>query len=400
MTSAGPLEGIRVLDVSTIIAGPLACQILGDFGAEVIKVEHPTLGDGLRSHGHSKDGVPLWWKMMARNKRTIGLYLGDPDGAAILSDLAASADVLVENFRPGRLESWGLGYDRLSERNPGLVLARVTGWGQSGPYRDRPGFGTLAEAMSGFAEVTGEPDGPPTLPPFGLADSIAAMAVVSAVSMALYHRLASDGTGQVLDINILEPLLAALGPQPIWYDQLGYIQRRVGNRSVNNAPRNTYLTRDGRWVAISTSATSVAERVLRLVGRPDVVSEPWFQNGGGRAEHADELDEYVGEWIAQRNRDEVLEAFTAADAAVAPVYDTAELMDDEHIRATDMITEVTDEDFGSIRMQNVLFRMSATPGSIRWTGRDLGADTESILGDELGIEPGRIEELRKRGVIG
>lgn len=389
-----------MLDVSTIIAGPLACQILGDFGAEVIKIEHPKLGDGLRSHGHSKDGVPLWWKMMARNKRTLGLYLGDPDGASIFLDLAASADVVVENFRPGRLESWGLGYDRLSERNPGMVLARVTGWGQTGPYRDRPGFGTLAEAMSGFAEVTGEADGPPTLPPFGLADSIAAMAVVSAVSMALYHRLASDGKGQVLDINILEPLVAALGPQPIWYDQLGYLQRRVGNRSVNNAPRNTYLTSDGRWVAISTSATSVAERVLRLVGHPDVVSEPWFRSGGGRAEHADELDRYVGEWIAEHDRDEVIEAFTAADAAVAPVYNTAELMDDEHVRATEMITEVTDEDLGTVRMQNVLFRMSATPGSIRWTGRSLGADTDSILGEELGIEQDRLDDLRERGVIG
>jgi crotonobetainyl-CoA:carnitine CoA-transferase CaiB-like acyl-CoA transferase len=389
-----------VLDVSTIIAGPLACQILGDFGAEVIKIEHPKLGDGLRSHGHSKDGVPLWWKMMARNKRTLGLYLGDPDGASIFLDLAASADVVVENFRPGRLESWGLGYDQLSERNPGMVLARVTGWGQTGPYRDRPGFGTLAEAMSGFAEVTGEADGPPTLPPFGLADSIAAMAVVSAVSMALYHRLASDGKGQVLDINILEPLVAALGPQPIWYDQLGYLQRRVGNRSVNNAPRNTYLTSDGRWVAISTSATSVAERVLRLVGHPDVVSEPWFRSGGGRAEHVDELDRYVGEWIAEHDRDEVIEAFTAADAAVAPVYNTAELMDDEHVRATEMITEVTDEDLGTVRMQNVLFRMSATPGSIRWTGRSLGADTDSILGEELGIEQDRLDDLRERGVIG
>ena len=389
-----------MLDVSTIIAGPLACQILGDFGAEVIKIEHPKLGDGLRSHGHSKDGVPLWWKMMARNKRTLGLYLGDPDGASIFLDLAASADVVVENFRPGRLESWGLGYDQLSERNPGMVLARVTGWGQTGPYRDRPGFGTLAEAMSGFAEVTGEADGPPTLPPFGLADSIAAMAVVSAVSMALYHRLASDGKGQVLDINILEPLVAALGPQPIWYDQLGYLQRRVGNRSVNNAPRNTYLTSDGRWVAISTSATSVAERVLRLVGHPDVVSEPWFRSGGGRAEHVDELDRYVGEWIAEHDRDEVIEAFTAADAAVAPVYNTAELMDDEHVRATEMITEVTDEDLGTVRMQNVLFRMSATPGSIRWTGRSLGADTDSILGEELGIEQDRLDDLRERGVIG
>jgi crotonobetainyl-CoA:carnitine CoA-transferase CaiB-like acyl-CoA transferase len=399
MTERGPLHGIRVLDVSTIIAGPLACQILGDFGADVIKIEHPKVGDGLRDHGYSKDGVPLWWKMMARNKRSVGLYLGDPEGASLFLDLVATADVVIENFRPGRLEAWGLGYDAMSGRNPELILARITGFGQSGPYRDRPGFGTLAEAMSGFAEITGEADGPPTLPPFGLADSIAALAAVSAVSMALVHRAKSGGTGQVIDLNILEPLITALGPQPIWYDQLGYIQRRAGNSSVNNAPRNTYKTRDGRWVAVSTSATSVAERVLRLVGHPEVTEEPWFHIGRGRAEHAAELDVFVGEWIAERDREEVIRAFTAADAAVAPVYDVAELMADPHVRETEMIVEVDDEDLGRVKMQNVLFRMEDTPGSIRWTGRGLGADTDAILGGELGTSPDRLASLRERGVI-
>ena len=397
---SGPLDGVRVLDVSTIIAGPLACQILGDFGADVIKIEHPKVGDGLRSHGHAKDGVPLWWKMMGRNKRTVGLYLGVPEGASVFLDLVATADVVIENFRPGRLEAWGLGYDILREHNPGVILARVTGFGQTGPYRDRPGFGTLAEAMSGFAEITGQPDGPPTLPPFGLADSIAAMAVVSAVTMALFHREVSDGQGQVIDLNILEPLITALGPQPIWFDQLGYVQRRIGNASVNNAPRNTYGTRDGRWVAVSTSATSVAERVLRLVGHPEVVDEPWFRTGRGRAEHAAELDRYVGDWVFARDRDDVIAAFTEADAAVAPVYDVSELMADVHVRETEMITEVVDDDLGRVRMQNVLFRMSETPGSIRWTGRSLGADTDAVLGGDLGISDERLSSLRDRGVIG
>jgi crotonobetainyl-CoA:carnitine CoA-transferase CaiB-like acyl-CoA transferase len=395
----GPLHGVRVLDVSTIIAGPLASQILGDFGADVIKIEHPRSGDGMRSHGHAKDGVPLWWKMLARNKRTIGLYLGDPEGASVFLDLVSTADVVIENFRPGRLEAWGLGYDTLCERNPGLILARITGFGQTGPYRDRPGFGTLAEAMSGFAEITGQPDGPPTLPPFGLADSIAAMAAVSAVTMALFHRH-SSGRGQVVDLNILEPLVTALGPQPIWFDQLGYIQRRIGNGSVNNAPRNTYRTRDGRWVAVSTSATSVAERVLRLVGHPEIVDEPWFRSGRERAEHAAELDRCVGDWIAGRDRHDVIAAFTEADAAIAPVYDVEELMADAHVRETGMITEVADDDLGRVRMQNVLFRMSETPGSIRWTGRSLGADTDAVLGGELGIGDARLAALRERGVIG
>ncbi|SDN56129.1 CaiB/BaiF CoA-transferase family protein [Geodermatophilus sp. DSM 45219] len=396
---AGPLAGLRVLDVSTILAGPLACQILGDFGADVIKVEHPGLGDALRTHGLAKDGVPLWWKVLSRNKRTVGCYLGDPDGAEVFLRLVETADVVVENFRPGKLESWGLGYDVLSGRSPGLVLARVTGFGQTGPYRNRPGFGTLAEAMSGFAEITGLPGGPPTLPPFGLADGIAGMALASAITMALYHRDAGGGRGQVIDQNILEPIVTALGPQPTWYDQLGHVQRRTGNRSGNNAPRNTYRTGDGRWVAVSTSATVVAERVLRLVGHPEVVGEPWFASGRERALRADLLDEYVGGWIAARTRDEVLAAFEEAQAAVAPVYDVAELMADPHVQATDMITEVPDEDLGPVRMQNVVSRLSETPGSIRWTGRRLGADTDAVLGDELGIPAERLAELRGRGVI-
>lgn len=400
MTEPGPppLEGIRVLDASTVLAGPLACQILGDFGADVIKIEHPKGGDSMRGHGHSKNGHGLWWKMLGRNKRCIGLYLGDPEGAAIFRTLASTADVIVENFRPGTLERWGLGYENLSAANPGLILVRVTGFGQSGPYARRPGFGTIAEAMSGFAAITGPADGPPTLPPFGLADSIAAIAAVSATMMALYHRTSAAGKGQVIDLSILEPIVTALGPQPILFDQLGLLQARVGNRSENNAPRNTYQTKDGKWVAISTSADSIAERVMHLVGHPEVIDEPWFSSGRGRAEHGDLLDKHVSEWIGERTRDEVLELFESADAAVAPIYDAADLLQDPHVQATEMITSVEDGDLGPIRMQNVLFRMSATPGRIRHSGRDLGADTEEILG-EIGVRRERIQELKERGVV-
>lgn len=400
MTEPGPppLEGIRVLDASTVLAGPLACQILGDFGADVIKIEHPKGGDSMRGHGHSKNGHGLWWKMLGRNKRCIGLYLGDPEGAAIFRTLASTADVIVENFRPGVLERWGLGYENLSAANPGLILVRVTGFGQSGPYASRPGFGTIAEAMSGFAAITGPADGPPTLPPFGLADSIAAIAAVSATMMALYHRNSAAGKGQVIDLSILEPIVTALGPQPILFDQLGLLQERVGNRSENNAPRNTYQTKDGKWVAISTSADRIAERVMHLVGHPEVIDEPWFSSGRGRAEHGDLLDKHVSEWIGERTRDEVLELFESADAAVAPIYDAADLLQDPHVQATEMITSVEDGDLGPIRMQNVLFRMSATPGRIRHSGRALGADTEEILG-EIGVRRERIQELKDRGVV-
>ncbi len=392
---SGPLAGLRVLDVSTVLAGPLTCQILGDYGADVIKVEHPR-GDSMRGHGRAKDGISLWWKMIARNKRCVALYLGDPEGAEVFRKLVATADVVVESFRPGTFERWGLGYDALREVNPGLVLVRISGFGQTGPYRERAGFGTLAEAMSGLAAITGEPDGPPTLPPFGLADSIAGLTAANAALMALYHRDARGGAGQEIDVSILEPLVTVLGPQPMNYDQLGEVQQRSGNRSVNNAPRNTYRTADDKWVAVSTSANSVAQRVMRLVGRPELIDEPWFGTGSGRAEHVELLDEVVSAWVGVRTREEVIAAFSEAGAAIAPVYDVADLMADPQITARDAITEVADPDLGSLRMQNVLFRMSATPGAIRFTGRPLGADTDAILGDELGLD---VAQLRERGVV-
>jgi crotonobetainyl-CoA:carnitine CoA-transferase CaiB-like acyl-CoA transferase len=392
----GPLVGVRVLDVSTVLAGPLTCQILGDYGADVIKIEHPR-GDSMRGHGRSKDGVSLWWKMVSRNKRCVALYLGDAEGAEVFRRLAATADVVVESFRPGTFERWGLGYEALREANPGLVLVRISGFGQTGPYRERAGFGTLAEAMSGFAAITGEPDGPPTLPPFGLADSIAGLTAANAALMALYHRDAHGGAGQEIDVSILEPLVTVLGPQPTIYDQLGEVPERTGNRSVNNAPRNTYRTADDKWVAVSTSANSVAERVMRLVGHPELIDEPWFATGSGRVEHVELLDEIVSEWVRARTRDEVVAAFSDAGAAIAPVYDVAELMADPQIVARDAITQVDDPDLGPVRMQNLLFRMSDTPGAIRFTGRALGADTDAILGDELGLD---VADLRARGIVG
>ena len=397
---AGPLHGVRVLDLSTVLAGPLACQILGDFGADVIKVEHPLKGDSFRTHGAQKDGFGLWWKIVSRNKRCITLNLSQPEGAATLLRLVTAADIVVENFRPGTLERWGVGWDEISAANPRTILARITGFGQTGPYSHRPGFGTLAEAMSGFAAVTGQPDGPPTLPSMGLADSLCGMAAVGALGMALWHRdrPGGSGRGQVIDLSLLEPIMCAVGPGPTVYDQLGTLQQRTGNRSSSNAPRNTYLTADGRWLAISTSATSIAERVMTLVGHPEVIAEPWFSSAAGRAAHVDLLDEMVASWISQRDATTVMEAFERAEAAVAPVYSAADLLEDPHVRATEMITHVADEDLGPLAMQNVLFRMSETPGSIRCTGGALGADTDEVL-SEAGLLPGEIAGLRETGAI-
>jgi crotonobetainyl-CoA:carnitine CoA-transferase CaiB-like acyl-CoA transferase len=392
-----PLAGVRVLDVATLFAGPLAATVLGDFGAEVVKVEHPR-GDPVRLHGPTKDGVPLWWKVVGRNKRAVTLDLSRPAGQELLLRLVATADVLVENFRPGTLERWGLGPERLLAGRPGLVVLRTTGFGQVGPYAHRPGFGTLAESLSGFAHLTGAPDGPPTLPPFALADGIAALAGAVAVLLALYHRDARGGRGQVIDLAIIEPILSILGAQPTVFDQLGIVPGRTGNRTPNTAPRNTYRTRDGRWVAISTSAQSVAERVMRLVGRPDLVEAPWFGSGTGRAAHADELDAAVGGWIAARDLAAVVAGFEAAEAAVAPIYDVADVMADPQYRALGSIVSVADPELGAVRMQNVLFRMLGTPGGVRWAGRPLGADNAAVYG-ELGVGPEHLAALRAEGVI-
>jgi len=396
-SSAGPLAGIRVLDVSTVYAAPITAMLLGDFGADVVKIEHPN-GDPARTHGWNREGHGLWWKVIARNKRTMTLSFSKPPGQDILRRLVADADVLVENFRPGVMEKWNLGPDRLFEVNPRLVMLRVTGFGQSGPYAQRRAFGTLAEAMSGFAHQTGQEDGPPTLPPFGLADGVAGVAGAVAVMIALYHRDARGGAGQVIDLSLLEPLLGILGPGPTVFDQLGIIAGRHGNRSPNNAPRNAYLTRDGRWVAISASATSVAERVMRLVGRADIVEKPWFSSAGERSRRGELLDGAVSKWMAAREFDEVVKAFEEAGAALAPIYDVEQLMTDPQVLFRDTITTVEDEDLGPLKMQNVMVRLAQTPGEIRFPGRLLGQDNDELYRELLGIDADELAKLQAEGV--
>jgi crotonobetainyl-CoA:carnitine CoA-transferase CaiB-like acyl-CoA transferase len=394
----GPLAGVRVLDLGTVYAAPITAMLLGDYGAEVLKIEHPR-GDPARTHGPSKDGHGLWWKVIARNKRTATLVLSRPEGREIMEELVADADVLIENFRPGVMEGWGLGPERLLEINPELVMLRVTGFGQTGPYAQRRAFGTLAEAMSGLAHQTGQADGPPTLPPFGLADGVAAISGAYAVMLALYHRDVSGEGGQVIDLSLLQPLLAILGPGPSAYDQLGLVPGRHGNRSTNNAPRNAYRTRDGRWVAISASATSIAKRVLILVGRPDIAHQEWFESARERVRRADELDRVVAEWIGARDFEAVMRVFQQAGAAIAPIYDTEQVVHDPHVQATEMITTVDDPELGPLKMQNLLFRLGSTPGRIRHPGRGLGQDTDAVYQQRLGYDALRLAELRDQGVI-
>ncbi|SDT26578.1 CaiB/BaiF CoA transferase family protein [Microlunatus soli] len=391
----GALADLTVVDASTLFAGPMTAMHLGDLGADVIKVEHPTRSDPARSHGPEKDGQNLWSKTLGRNKRTVRLDLSSSDGSEAFKRLAARADVVIENFRPDTLERWGLSYRQLSSDNAGLVLARVTGFGQLGPYRRRPGFGTLAEAMSGFAAATGEPDGPPMLPPFGLADGIASLATAFAIMSALHQR-EQTGHGQVVDVAIVEPIMAMLGPQITRWDQLRDLQPRLGNRSANNAPRNTYLTSDDHWVAVSTSSQSIAERVLKLVGHPEVLDEPWFGSGHQRAQHADELDEAVASWIGRHTRAEVLDAFERAEAAVAPVFTAEDIVDDPHLRALGTIRRVDDPDLGEIAIQAPPFRLSDGDSPTRFTGRDPGHDTVAVLA-ELGYDDDQIARMLDNG---
>ena len=394
----GPLAGVRVLDLGTVYAAPIAAMLLGDYGAEVIKVEHPG-GDPARTHGYNKHGHGLWSKVISRNKRTVTLNIAKPEGQDLLLRLVEHADVLIENFRPGVMEGWSVGPDELLAVNPQLVMLRVSGFGQFGPYAQRRAFGTLAEAMTGFAHQCGPADGPPTLPPFGLADGVAGISGAFAVMLALYARDTTHRRGQVIDVSLLEPLLGILGPGPSVYDQLGIIPSRQGNRSTNNAPRNVYLTRDGRWVAVSASATSVAERVMRLVGRPEIAEQPWFSSAGERVRRGDVIDAAVAAWIRDRDHDDVVRAFQEAGAALAPVYDVQQLVDDPQIEALGAITTIDDDDLGPLRMQNIMFRLRDTPGGIRFSGRRLGQDTDEVYAQLLGLEADKLDELRQEGVV-
>ena len=393
----GPLSSIKVVDAATIFAGPVGATLLADYGADVIKVEHPD-GDSLRGLGWQKDGVSLWWAYANRNKRGVTIKLSHPRGRDAMLRLLDDADVLIENFRPGTLERWGLGWETLHELNPRLVVARVTGFGQTGPYRDRAGFGTLAESMSGFAHVNGHPDGPPTLPPFALADGVAAMAAAFAVMTALHWRDNGGGVGQEIDLSIYEPLFGLLGPQSTVYDQLGLVQGRTGSRAPFTAPRNLYLSRDRVWLGMSASSQSTAERTMRLVGRGDMVAEPWFAGHTGRLEHQDELDAAIGSWIAERDAQEVVDQFAEAGAAIAPILDIAGIFEDPQFQARETITSVEHPVLGPVRMPNVVARLSKTPGRVATAGPGLGEHNCEVLG-ELGYGPSELAELVQAGVI-
>ena len=377
----------------------MVATALGEFGAEVIKVEQPSSGDPLRTWGELKDGIGLLWKSMSRNKRCVTLDLRSLDGQEIFHRLLGVSDVVVINNRPSALARWGLDYESVHAAHPHLVMLHVTGYGRGGPKSDRPGFGTLAEAMSGFAHVTGQPDGPPTLPPFFLADGVAAQSATYAVMMALYHRDVHSGGGQLIDVNLIEPLARLIETSTLTYTQLDKVPGRVGNRLDASAPRNAYQTADEQWVAISSASPNLVVRVYRAVDRADLAEDPEYVDPVRRRGHALEIDQAVADWIAKRPLDEVMAVFEAAEVAAAPIYDARQLLADEHLRARGSFIQVDDPDFGRATVQGPVVVMSETPGRVDHLGRGLGQDNDAIYGGLLGIDAERLDALRAVGTI-
>lgn len=397
--SALPLSGLRVVDAATLAAGPLVATALGEFGADVIKVEQPGVGDPLRTWGARRDDIGLVWKSVSRNKKCVTLDLRTDVGRDLLHGLLAHSDVFVVNTRPSTLARWGLDYESLHERHPNLVVLHVTGYGLGGPASDRPGFGTLAEAMSGFAHVCGQADGPPTLPPFMLADGVAAQSATYAVLAALYHRDVHRGGGQLVDVSLVEPLARLVEQATLAYDQLGQIQGRTGNRADASAPRNAYRTSDDKWIAISSASSSIAARLYRAIDRPDLANRPEYVDPIPRQARADEINALVAAWICERTLADAMKVFLAEHVAAAPVYDAAQLMADEHLRARGVFVSVDDPDLGEMTVQAPVARLSETPGRIDHLGRALGADNDAVYRDLLGLDDDRLADLRSAGTI-
>ena len=394
-TPAQALHGLKVVECATVIAAPLCGRLLADFGAEVIHVEHPEKGDDLRHFGFTTDGINPWWKYYARNKKLVTLNISKPEGREILFRLLEDADIFVENFRPGRLEEWGIHYEDLAAINPRLIMVRVSGFGQTGPYRSQPGFGTLIEAMSGFAHITGQPDGPPTLPQFALADSFAGCYATMAAMFAVYHRdVIGTGKGQMIDVSLWESLFSMLGPNVLVNEMTGQAPVRIGNRAPTSAPRNIYQTKDQRWVALAGSTPATAIRLFHAIGMPELAADPRFATNPARLQNVEALDAIMGDWIGARTLDEVTEILP-----VGPVFDVSDIVADPHAQARDMVVESPDGDGPPLKMEGVFPRMTGTPGAVHHAGRDMGADNTEIFEQRLGLSSAALAALKNKGII-
>ncbi|MFG1264613.1 MULTISPECIES: CaiB/BaiF CoA transferase family protein [Xanthobacter] len=391
----GTLDGIRVLDMSRLFAGNVLTQILGDFGAEVIKIEPPE-GDTLRAW--KAEGIETHWKIYGRNKKSLALSLRDPRAIEIIRKLVPSAQIFVESFRPGVLEQMGLSPRELQAINPALVIIRISGWGQDGPYAQRPGFGTVIEGLSGFAAINGFADREPVLPPMYLADGVAGIYGASAAMIALREVEVKAGRGQVIDLPLLDPLFAILGPQAANYRLTGKVKPRTGSRSTNSAPRNAYRCSDGGYVSLSGSTQKMTERLFRAIGRPELVGDPRFRTNADRLQHAAELDSIIGAFIGARTQEENVAFFEQAEVTIGPIYDTPQIMTDPHVTERELLTDYPDAEMGLLPMHHVVPRLDQTPGSIRLAAPRLGQHNRELL-DEIGMSPEDYQDLQKAGVI-
>lgn len=397
----GPLDGLRVVDCSGMISGGFATVQLADFGADVVMVEHPEHPDPIREWPPFDEGESLWWKSLARNKRCVTLDLSTEEGSALLLELVDDADVLFENFRPGTMEEWGVGPEALRAENPELVVVRLSGYGQTGPRSRKPGFGTVAEGLSGWAAVNGFPDSKPLLPPISLADLTAAQFAVQATMFAVFERdvgRGGSGEGQVIDVSLYESLFRLFVGDVARYDRLGEVPERTGNHHASAAPRNVYETEDG-YMTLSASSQSIFENLMAAIDRPDLVDNPRFADNDARVEHNDALDEVIEAWTRERSTEQAIEEMEAADAVVGPIHDIADIFEDEQYAVREDIVAVEDEDLGTVRMAATLPKFSRTPGSVRHTGPKQGEHNDEVFREELSLDDETYDRLHERDVI-
>ena len=393
-----PLQGIKVVELGTLIAGPFCSRLLAEFGAEVIKIESPAGGDPLRKWRKLHDGTSLWWYAQARNKKSVTLDLKHPDAQEIVRRLVKEADIVVENFRPGAMEKWGLGWEELSKINPRLVMVRLSGFGQTGPYRDRAGFGAIGESMGGLRYVTGHPDRPPVRVGVSIGDSIAALHGVIGAMMALHHRNMNGGRGQYVDVALYEAVFNMMESVLPEYGMFGFVRERSGASLPGIVPSNTYVTRDDKYVVIGANADSIFKRMMNAIGRPDMANDPSLAHNDGRVARTEEIEKVIGDWVATNDLDRVLAILEKADVPSGKIYDIADIANDAHYAAREMIRSHRLKDGQSVKLPGVVPRLSETPGDTKWVGPALGEHTAEVL-SALGYSNEQQQDLRRRGVI-
>ncbi|WP_066307309.1 CaiB/BaiF CoA-transferase family protein [Bacillus sp. FJAT-29814] len=394
------LEGLKVLEMGQLIAGPFASRLLAEFGAEVIKVEPPAKGDPIRTWRVMENGTSLWWYVQSRNKKSITIDLKHHEGQELIRGLVKEIDILIENFRPGTLEKWGLGYEELKKINPGLVMIRVSGYGQDGPYKDRPGFGSIGEAMGGLRYITGYPDRPPVRVGVSLGDSLSSLYAVIGALMAVYHRdVNGTGEGQVIDVALYESVFSLMESVLPEYDRAGLIRERSGSMLPGITPSNTYVCSDGTYIVIGANGDAIFKRLMHAMGREDIAEDPRFENNAKRSEHAAFLDGLIEEWAKSLPFEAVKESLDKAGVPAGSIYSVEDIVNDPHYQARKMIQEVAVDGLGMLKMPGVVPKMSETPGEIEWAGPELGQHTSDILGDKLGLTEEQMNDLKAKGVI-